>query len=268
MKRVLAIFFLFSFKASIAQELFVYTEPASNMAARSIGLRLNNFAMHDEDADRVMYQLNPEIMWGASKNLMLHGELFMSNRDGKLAGEGGSFYSKYRFISVDEVHSHFRMAVFGRYSFNSSNIHQPAIDFNGHNSGYEGGLVATKLVRKFAFSASSSVLYANDNGDQEFFYGEKNRTAFGYTLSVGKLLLPSAYTSYRQTNMNLMLELLGQTTAGNGHTYLDIAPSVQFIVNSRMRFDLGFRTPLVSTLQRSAPTGLLFRFEYNIFNLY
>src|SRR5678809_281873 len=99
MKRVLAIFFLFSFKASIAQELFVYTEPASNMAARSIGLRLNNFAMHDEDADRVMYQLNPEIMWGASKNLMLHGELFMSNRDGKLAAEGGSFYSKYRFIS-------------------------------------------------------------------------------------------------------------------------------------------------------------------------
>src|SRR6478735_7593453 len=127
MRCVLAIFLLLSFNAATAQELFVYTEPASNMAARSIGLRLNNYAMHDEDADRLMYQLNPEIMWGASKNLMLHGEMFMSNRDGKLAAEGGSFYSKYRVLSVDEVHSHFRMAVFGRYSFNSGKIHQPAI---------------------------------------------------------------------------------------------------------------------------------------------
>jgi hypothetical protein len=28
-----------------AQELFVFTEPASNMAAKSVGLRLNNFLM-------------------------------------------------------------------------------------------------------------------------------------------------------------------------------------------------------------------------------
>ncbi len=46
-----------------AQELFVFTEPASNMAAKSVGLRLNNFLMNNNNSN-FSYQLVPEVMIG------------------------------------------------------------------------------------------------------------------------------------------------------------------------------------------------------------
>ena len=251
-----------------AQELFVFTEPASNMAAKSVGLRLNNYLMRDIHNKKNNYHLLPELMWGVSKSVMVHGEAFFSNRDNNFAAEGGSIYLKYRFLSKDEVHNHFRMAAFGRASYNIGGIHQMAIDFNGHNSGYEGGVVATQLINKVAISGSVSTAYVTDNRDQKFLYGDENRTAINYTLSVGKLMLPKEYTSYDQTNVNLMLEFLGQSNTGTGARYLDIAPSIQFIIASRMRIDLGYRYPLVDELNRMAPKGYLFRLEYNFFNLY
>ena len=268
MKKLTTILILFVHSQIQAQELFVFTEPASNMAAGSMGLRLNNYFMKDTHTEKYNYHLLPEVMFGVSKNIMVHAEAFLSNRNNQLAAEGGSLYLKYRFLSSDDVHNHFRMAAFGRYSLNNSNIHQPAIDFNGQSSGYELGAVATQLINKVAISATASFLHAADNGDEKFLYGEKNRSALGYTLSIGKLMLPKEYTSYKQTNVNLMAELLGQTTLGNGHSYLDLAPSIQFIIYSRIRADLGYRFPLISTLQRTAPKGVVIKLEYNIFNVF
>ena len=268
MKKILIIFLLVSAHKLKAQELFVFTEPASNMATRSMGFRLNNYFMKDIHTRKYNYHLLPEVMWGVSRKVMVHVEAFISNQNQRLVAEGGSVYLKYRFLSSDGVHNHFRMAAFGKYSFNNSDIHQPAIDFNGHNSGYELGAVATKLINKVAISATSSLLHASDNGKEKFLFGEKNRSAIGYTLSVGKLMLPKEYTSYKQTNVNLIAELLGQTTLGNGYSYLDFAPSVQFIINSRLRADVGYRFPLISKLHRTAPRGILVRLEYNIFNVF
>ena len=225
--------------------------------------------MKDIHINRINYNFLPEIMWGVSKHLMIHAEAFISKEAGQpLIAEGGSLYLKYRFFSVDDVHNHFRLAAFGKYSLNNGYIHQPANDFYGQNSGYEGGLVATQLINKVALSTSSSIMHATDNGNEKFLYGNKNRTAIYYTFSVGKLMLPKEYTSYKQTNMNLMVELLGQTTFGNGYTYLDVAPSVQFIFYSRFRLDVGYRHPFVVKLHRTAPAGALLRLEYNIFNAY
>jgi len=268
MQRLILLLVVFSCKAATAQELFVFTEPASNMAAKSFGFRLNNYLMKETDTKGTNYHLIPEIMWGVSKRVMVHAEAFLSNRNKSFVAEGGLLYAKYRFYSIDEVHSHLRMAAFGRYSFNNSDIHQQAIDLNGHNSGYEAGLVTTKLKGKVAVSASASYLHAMDNGKEKFVYGDKNRQAVNYTLSVGKLMLPKEYTGYRQTNVNLMLEMLGQTNLGSGHSFLDIAPSVQFIFLSRMRIDAAYRIPLLKDLNRTAPSGYFVRLEYNIFNAY
>lgn len=269
MRKIFVAFFLFSAQFARAQELFVFTEPASNMAAKSIGLRLNNYFMKDLHSNRINYHLLPEVMWGVSKNIMIHAEVFLSNEDQRsLIAEGGSLYLKYRLFSIDDVHSHFRVAAFGKYSLNSSYIHQPAIDFYGHSSGYETGVVATQLINKVALSASSSILHATDNGREKFLFGNRNRNAINYTFSIGKLMLPKEYTSYEQTNVNLMLELLGQTTLGNGYSYMDIAPSVQFIFKSRIRLDAGYRHPFIVKLHRTAPAGALLRLEYNIFNAY
>jgi hypothetical protein len=268
MQRLILLLSVFLIQSAKAQELFVFTEPASNMAAKSFGLRLNNYLMNETDTKRTNYHLVPEIMWGVSKHVMIHAEVFLSNRNKVFTAEGGSLYVKYRFYSVDEVHSHFRMAFFARYSFNNSDVHQQAIDLNGHNSGYEGGLVATKLTGKVAFSATASYLHALDNGKEKFIYGDKNRHAVNYTLSVGKLMLPKEYTGYKQTNVNLMMELLGRANINNGYSFLDIAPSVQFIFLSRMRLDAAYRIPLVKDLGRTAPGGYFVRLEYNIFNAY
>ena len=81
-------------------------------------------------------------------------------------------------------------------------------------------------------------------------------------------MLPKEYTSYEQTNLNLMLEFLGQTNLKTGESFLDIAPSLQLIFHSRIRVDIGYRYALVKDLQRTAPSGGLLRFEYNIFNAF
>lgn len=252
-----------------AQELYSATEPASNRAAGSIGFRVDNLIMNEINSSKINYHLIPEIMIGVSKKLTIHGNVFFSNRNKTFSGEGGSLYAKYRFLSNDAVQRHFRMAAFGRISRNKSDIHQEEININGHNSGFEAGVVATQLLRKVALSSSVSFGKASDNGNNyKFPYDSKNSRAINYTFSIGKLMLPKEYTDYKQTNINLMLELLSQVNAGSGRYYMDIAPSVQMILNSQSRVDAGYRKELSSTLLRTAPNGLFIRLEHNLFNVF
>ncbi len=270
MKNLLMIaFFLHGLNVN-AQELFVYTEPASNMAAKSIGIRFDNMLMKDEHKgpDGLSYKLVPEIMWGVSKKIMIHYRAFLNNMEGNFVATGSGLYVKYRFFSDDDVHSHFRLAAYGKASLFNTPFHEYAINVGMNNSGYETGIVATKLVNKFALSLSGAFVHATDNINNKYLFGNKLRNAANYTFSVGKLMLPKEYTSYKQVNMNLMLEFLGQTNLYNGFSYLDIAPSVQFIFNSKMSVNLGYRNPINTKLQRYAIKGALLRLEYNFFNVY
>lgn len=129
---------------------------------------------------------------------------------------------------------HFRMAAFARVSFNKSDIHQEELDLYGHNTGYEAGVVATQLLKKVALSSSIAWVKAYDNGDNnKFLYGDKNSGAINTTFSFGKLLLPKEYKTYRQTNLNLMLEMLSQYNMGSGRYFIEMAPSLQLIIDSR-----------------------------------
>ena len=252
-----------------SQELFSVTEPASNRAVGSIGFRVDNSIMDEVNSTKINYHLIPEIMAGISKKLMISGSVFFSNRSEVFRSEGGSVYAKYRFLSDDEMQKHFRMAAFGRASFNNSDIHQEEINMYGHNTGVEVGLVATQLLRKVALSSSVSFLKATDNGNNnKFIYSLKDSKAVNYTLSIGKLMLPKEYKDYRQTNINLMLEFLSQLNVGSGKYYMDIAPSVQMIFNSQSRVDIGYKKELKTTLLRTAPNGLFIRLEYNLFNAF
>lgn len=269
MKKIFIISLLFCSEQLWAQELFVFTEPASNMAAKSIGLRVNNAFLKNNKTEATNYYLNPEVMWGVSRKLMAHVAGFLSNDvNNKFSLKGGSFYLKYRLISVDDIHNHFRMSAFAKYSYNNDVVQQAAIDLTGFNAGYEGGLVATQLINKVALSATTSITHALDNGNHKFIFNNNNRNAFNYTISAGKLILPKEYTNYKQTNLNLMLEFLGQTNLGSGYNYLDIAPAAQLVINSRAIIDVGYRYGLITNLQRNYNQGVFVRFEYNIFNIY
>jgi len=266
MQQLLFIVILLISLSCKAQELFSATEPASNMAAGSIGFRLDNSIMNDVNSSRTNYHLIPEILIGVSKKLMIQGNLFFSNRNKTFSAEGGSLYAKYRFLSRDAVQKHFRMAAFGRVSYNNSDIHQEEINMYGHNSGYEAGIVATQLLKKVALSSSLTFLNATDNGNNNKFPYGSNNQAINYTFSVGKLMYPKEYKSYKQTNINLMVEFLSQVNTGSGKYYMDIAPSIQMIFNSQSRIDIGYRSELSSSLLRTAPNGFFIRLEHNLFN--
>ena len=246
-----------------AQELYVNTEPASNMAAKSLGIRIENQGYFKPEFKN---RSTLELMYGVNKNLMVHSTAYLSNfyQNGQRF-EGASAYAKYRFYSVDTVQRHFRMAAFAKVASIKNPTPNQEIALEGDNTGLQGGFVATQLIHKLALSGSASYLHALENRGG---YQPVNRNSIAYTLSAGYLLFPKKYTNYEQTNINVYSELLGKSNPGTGQHYLDIAPAVQFIFNSVLRVDLSYRTPLTNRMVRNTQNMYLVRVEYNLFNLF
>ncbi|RZL49428.1 MAG: hypothetical protein EOP00_07050 [Pedobacter sp.] len=260
-----------------AQELYVFTEPASNMPAKSIGVRLTNEGMFKPSfTNRTM----AEVMVGVDKNLMFHLQGFMSNMDGKYRVEGGSIYAKYRFLSIDEAQSHLRAAAYARISTSRRDFPSEDINLEGDNAGWQGGIVVTQLIHKLALSATLGYSNAFNKTHDVLYYsptpGMHNMSAnamlrpnemINYSLSSGYLLLPFVYKNYNQPNFNLYVELLGKTNPANGNSYLDIAPAVQLILNSKTRIDLGYRFQATGSMpNRYLKNMYLARVEFNFFN--
>ena len=260
-----------------AQELYVSTEPASNMAAGSIGVRLNSKLYRMKPESGYALRLDPEIMFGISKKLMLHVNAYASNMyQSAFKFEGAGIYGKYRFLSLDDIHSHFSLAAFGKISVignpailrvNNNFYSGDEIDLDGSNSGFLSGVVATQLLHKLALS--TSVSYANRfaNINQNKSPGQSAQ-AVNYTVSAGYLLFPVEYKNFEQVNVNLYCELLGSSSLDGKGYFLDVAPAVQFIFNSIARLDLSYRTQFAGTMQRLSDNYFLLRFEYNFLNVF
>ena len=278
-----------------AQELYVNTEPASNMASGSIGFRLLTkvYKMNYNNSFN-SYRIEPEIMLGAGRRWMIHVAGYGSNMfQKKFKIEGGSLYAKYRFYSQDDVHEHFRMAAFSKISFinnpqqlqvenkklvpdgnggyteqlYTTSYKDDEFDIDGNNSGITAGIVATKLINKIAASASAGYGYRFNNLNDKVQPGQPLH-AINYTLSFGYLLLPKEYVSYNQTNVNLYVEMLGTAFPGKNKSYADIAPAIQFIFNSIARVDLSYRTQLTGNAQRLSNNYFMIRLEYNLLNIF
>ena len=248
-----------------AQELYVNTEPASNMATGSLGLRLENQGFFKPGhKNRSTF----EAMYGVSRHLMVHGSAYLSDYySSNQHFEGGSVYAKYRFLSIDTVQRHFRGAVFAKLASINNLLPNQEISLEGDNSGLQSGVVFTQLLHKLALSGSVSYLRAFDNRGGYTLPDYQAKNAAAYTLSAGYLLFPKSYRNYSQVNVNIYAELLGKTNPGKGQSYLDAAPAVQFIFNSVCRVDLSYRTPLYNDMIRNSRNMYLIRLEYNFFNL-
>lgn len=280
---MMAVVFIAGTGIAAAQELYVNTEPASNMPANSLGIRLTNKFFNMEHSGDNGMRFEPEVMWGVNKKLMLHVIGYASNMmQSSIRAEGGSFYAKYRFLSLDQQHAHFRMAAYVKGSVIDNPYYpvMPAgthpmrpynnkeLDLEGATSGVSGGVIATQLLHKLALSTTLGYSrYMNnvkDNIPEDF-----SRNSVNYSLSAGYLLLPVKYKNFQQTNLNLYVELLGKTNTdavGRG-SYLDIAPAIQFIFNSTTRLDLSYRTQLTGDMPRNTFNSFLIRVEHNIFNI-
>jgi len=171
-----------------AQELYVSTEPASNMAAKAIGLRLNTDLT--PLGNKTGLRMGPEVMFGFSQYLMVHVNLYGSSYyQPGFQFEGASVYAKYRFLAFDQPQSHLRVAGYGRISFSNDPVPYGEINLQGDNSGLMGGLVITQLLHKLALSATSDISRDMDNIANPLL-PTAGRNQFGYTFSAGYLLLP------------------------------------------------------------------------------
>jgi hypothetical protein len=263
---ILSILLLLSLN-SFTQELFVVTDPASNVPSKSLSVNVMQSMFKEKFEAGYNYHLMPEVTYGFSKKLMLRGSAFISTRSNRLYTEGGGLMLKYRFFSEDDIHSHFRMAAYARYNFNRADIHQEQIETLGHNTGFETGIIATKLIKKTAISTSISFEKALDNLPNYKFPSTFGNSAINYTLSFGRLMYPRSYSNFKQTNINLMVEVVGQTIQQNGKTFIDVVPAVQFIFNSQARVDVAYRGQLINNMLRTAPNGVYLNLYYTFFNL-
>lgn len=250
--------------SAYSQELFVFTEPASNMAAKSIGVRLTNEEIFNGGS---MYRTIPEVMVSFNKHLMMHGQAFLSNADGSYKLEGGSVYAKYRFVSIDDAQKHLRASFFGRLSTSTRPAYTEDINLEGDNSGAQAGLVVTQLLHKLALSGTLSYIKAFDPESRQIYGMPRPDQQISYSLSSGYLVLPVVYTRYNQPNFNVYFEMLGKTNPADGKSYLDFAPAVQTILNSRTRIDLGYRFQVAGDIAgRYNRNMFVLRAEFNFFN--
>lgn len=270
MKFFYLIAFVFCGFNAYAQELYVYTDPASNVPARSISAKISsNFVAKQAPLNRFMQRYSPEVMIGLSKKMMLRaGASFADMHTNNFRWESYYLYGKYRFLSSDDLHSHFRMAVFAEGSYSRSPFHFDELGFVGDKSGVQFGLIATQLWHKLAISGTVSHLQSLDGSrnDKTVYIPSRIYQAMNYSFSAGYLLLPVEYKDYEQTNLNLYAEFLAQQSLDRKAYYIDFAPALQLIFNSTTKLNIGYRFQLDGDMQRMAKNSWLISVERTFLN--
>jgi hypothetical protein len=271
-----------------AQELYPLSEPASTLPKGVIGVRLFSETYKEVNQWRNMTYLR--LMYGLGSKISVYATGIASNHHGKTfpsefpfhnTPERGAhypykfngihLYAKYRFWSLDAPKKHWRMAAYAEGTYVNTTHHETESSLDmGDNKGIGAGIIATYLHHKFATSLTTGIILpfsqkgitpdavaSLDPVPLHIAYGN----ALQYSLSFGYLLLPKAYKSYQQLNLNLYLELKGKAyqtasvdlyvglpneyhlssvrypSALQKGAYLDISPGIQFIINSDWRVD-------------------------------
>lgn len=269
-KIFIVLFFLFSIKSLSGQELYVFSEPASNMPAHSISFKLtDHFLTNDNIYSRFSQRIMPQVMFGISKKFMFHlGGSFGNMHTSNFRYESVNFYAKYRFLSNDDIHKHFRMAVFMDASATRTPFHYDEITLMGDKSGIDAGIIATQLWNKFALSGTVSHTQVLDKSrnNKVIYIPTRLYQSVNYSLSGGYLLFPREYTDYKQTNLNLYAELLGEQSLDAKKYCLDLAPAAQLIFNSNSKLNIGYRFQLAGNMSRMSTNSWQVSFERTFLN--
>ena len=256
---------------STAQELYPFTEPASNMPAKSMSLKMAGMFGRGVHGGGLEQRYSPEIMFGLSKRWMVHGGITFSNMYGNsLYYESARLYAKYRFLSVDDVHKHFRMAAFVMGAYSRNNLQHNELNLMGDHSGVQVGIIATQLWNKLAISATISETEVFDwKRGVESLPQQYAFQALNYSLSAGLLVLPLVYKDYNQTNINVYAELLGGRNLDWKYEkyFLDLAPSIQLIFKSTSKLNVGYRFQLKSDIYRNMEKYWMVSYEYIFLNV-
>ena len=248
-------FYLFAllllFQSASSQELYVFSDPASNVPARSLSMRYAGKFMRStvQEHSHTMSRHLLESSIGLSKNWMVRPILTVSDMytDRKQKFESFGIYTKFRFFSIDDVHKHFRAAAFAKAIYSTNDLEYDELTGDGDQSVAQLGLILTQLMGKLAVS---STIAWNEVIDDTRWKNDYNLSYSGgyksinYSISAGYLLYPRSYTSYNQTNFNLYLEMIGSRVIDKKAYFVDLAPAVQLIINSNTKVNVGYRFPI------------------------
>jgi hypothetical protein len=291
---------LLSFQIN-SQELFPNNEPASNIPKGVIGVREFNETYRELNTNRNLFGLR--LMYGLLPKLTVMGSASASNHHDKnfpvnlvshthsgnqTTYSTGNFqrgipysyqyngiylFAKYRFFTRDGQNKHLRIAAYADWS-NVKVAHDEAEPtLLDDTRGYGAGIITTVLNNRFAASFTGGFIipgsYTGFSPDPlggpmistEVRYGR----AVKYNLSFGYLLLPFHYASYKQTNLNIYLELQGksfekakvyqyggvvdvpiQTPLLEAGNYVEAHPGLQLIFNSNLRIDFSAGLPFIN----------------------
>lgn len=263
MRPLLICLLLAGFHSLQAQELYVFSDPASNVPGRSLVTK--GFAQVGSGTPAAQ-RYGAEVMAGVSKKLMLRAGTTVSNMmTASNRWEGAYLYGKYRFLSKDDVHSHFRMAAFAEAGYSRNSSFFDEINIQGDVSGVQAGLIATQLKNKTAVSAT--VAYVNALRSEQLDGADfRTNNAIGYSLSGGTLVLPRVYKNYDQLNFNIYTEVLGQKALDSKAWFVDLAPAIQFIVKSNTKLNFGYRFQLDGNARRFTRNMWVLGVEHTFFN--
>jgi hypothetical protein len=240
------------------------------MPAKSMSLKIAGMFGTGVDGGGLEQRYSPEIMFGLSKQWMVHGAITFSNMYGSsLYYESARLYAKYRFFSRDDVHKHFRMAAFVMGAYSRNNLQHNELNLLGDHNGVQAGIIATQLWNKLAISAtiSETEVFDRKRGvetlSQQYAFQSLN-----YSLSAGFLVLPIVYKDYDQTNLNLYAEILGGRNIDWKYEkyFLDLATSIQLIFKSASKLNVGYRFQLKSDIYRNMENSLMVSYEYIFLN--
>lgn len=259
-----------------AQELYVFSDPASNVPAKSLSLKYNSKWMNSDllGSSRLMSRHMGEASIGLNKKWMIRpaftfGDMY-TNRIVKW--ESLSLYTKFRFYSNDEVHRHFRAAAFVKALYSSNDLEYDELNADGDQSVVQGGVILTQLINKLAISSTLALTEVTNRERWKEYIGPRDfgYRSFNYSVSAGYLFFPKQYTSYKQTNFNVYLEVIGSRGIDRKYYFVDLAPAVQFILNSNTKINLGYRFQAKGNAYRmsNAAPSISFSVERTFFNTF
>jgi hypothetical protein len=278
---------------SFSQELFPTVEPASTMPKKLFGFRQIN-EMYKDINGRGRYYSGLRLMYGATKKLTLMTMIGASNHHFKriptnlsnyiinhhrmtypsypFLAEGIHVYAKYRFVNFDSEQKHFRIAAYSEATKSFVAHTEGESSLMTDNSGYGGGLIFTRLYKRFAASVTwgfiKSLPYRQKDKYQTIKF--KSGDVVMYNVAFGYRLYPKVYDSYKDVNINLYAEFINKSYSAakiyydnvpydyeflkngalytyNGfiaNRYCELRSSVQFIFDSNSRLDIGAAVPI------------------------
>ena len=255
--------------SSLSQELYVFGEPASNMPSNSLGLKYG-LKTAKGIGDGLGYTSSRnmlEAQFGLSKKWMIHPSVTFSDMytSRKMKFESLGFYAKYRFLSIDGIHKHFRSALFLKSVLSKNDLKYDEITTDGDQTAIQGGLILTQLIHKLAISATIGISEVIDKVRWDR-YAAFNFQSINYSFSSGYLLFPKKYSSFNQPNFNIYCEFIGSKGLDRKVSFIDMAPALQVIIKSNTKINAGYRFQLAGNSFRMANSGWLLSFERTFLN--